>query len=117
MPTILILFSAPLHHPFSSLPSPPKSIRFHPPAPEFHRRSDQVKKEERGGGKMGLAFGKLFSRLFAKKEMRILMVGLDAAGKTTILYKLKLGEIVTTIPTIGQPHAFLFLYVHCYITS
>ena len=29
-------------------------------------------------------------------------VGLDAAGKTTILYKLKLGEIVTTIPTIGQ---------------
>ena len=32
--------------------------------------------------------------------MRILMVGLDAAGKTTILYKLKLGEVVTTIPTI-----------------
>ena len=30
-------------------------------------------------------------------------VGLDAAGKTTILYKLKLGEIVTTIPTIGAP--------------
>nr|KYP62550.1 ADP-ribosylation factor 1 [Cajanus cajan] len=50
---------------------------------------------------MGLSFGKVFSRLFAKKEMRILMVGLDAAGKTTILYKLKLGEIVTTIPTIG----------------
>jgi ADP-ribosylation factor protein 1 len=52
--------------------------------------------------KMGLSFTKLFSRLFAKKEMRILMVGLDAAGKTTILYKLKLGEIVTTIPTIGM---------------
>ncbi|KAL0454613.1 UNVERIFIED_CONTAM: ADP-ribosylation factor 2 [Sesamum latifolium] len=50
---------------------------------------------------MGLSFTRLFSRLFAKKEMRILMVGLDAAGKTTILYKLKLGEIVTTIPTIG----------------
>ena len=31
-----------------------------------------------------------------------LTVGLDAAGKTTILYKLKLGEIVTTIPTIGK---------------
>ena len=31
-----------------------------------------------------------------------LQVGLDAAGKTTILYKLKLGEIVTTIPTIGK---------------
>ncbi|RZS19460.1 hypothetical protein BHM03_00051859, partial [Ensete ventricosum] len=53
-------------------------------------------------GTMGLSFAKLFSRLFAKKEMRILMVGLDAAGKTTILYKLKLGEIVTTIPTIGE---------------
>eukprot|EP01088_Endostelium_zonatum_P015625 TRINITY_DN392_c0_g1_i2.p1 TRINITY_DN392_c0_g1~~TRINITY_DN392_c0_g1_i2.p1 ORF type:complete len:178 (-),score=37.79 TRINITY_DN392_c0_g1_i2:44-577(-) len=36
-----------------------------------------------------------------KKEARILMVGLDAAGKTTVLYKLKLGELVTTIPTIG----------------
>ncbi|PVH16435.1 ADP-ribosylation factor 1 [Candidozyma duobushaemuli] len=50
---------------------------------------------------MGLSFSKLFSNLFGNKEMRILMVGLDAAGKTTILYKLKLGEIVTTIPTIG----------------
>jgi len=49
---------------------------------------------------MGGAFAKLFKR-FGKKDMRILMVGLDAAGKTTILYKLKLGEIVTTIPTIG----------------
>lgn len=51
---------------------------------------------------MGNMFQKLFSSLFGKKEMRILMVGLDAAGKTTILYKLKLGEIVTTIPTIGK---------------
>jgi hypothetical protein len=47
------------------------------------------------------SFQSVFKRLFSKKEMRILMVGLDAAGKTTILYKLKLGEIVTTIPTIG----------------
>jgi len=50
---------------------------------------------------MGLTLSTVFSRLFGKKQMRILMVGLDAAGKTTILYKLKLGEIVTTIPTIG----------------
>uniref|UniRef100_G3WQM0 ARF GTPase 5 n=1 Tax=Sarcophilus harrisii TaxID=9305 RepID=G3WQM0_SARHA len=34
-------------------------------------------------------------------QIRTLLIGLDAAGKTTILYKLKLGEIVTTIPTIG----------------
>jgi small GTP-binding protein len=33
--------------------------------------------------------------------LNVFLVGLDAAGKTTILYKLKLGEIVTTIPTIG----------------
>jgi ADP-ribosylation factor protein 1 len=78
---------------------------------------------------MGLSVSRLLQGLFGKKEMReypvcylfgayapesliscrsrltiisgILMVGLDAAGKTTILYKLKLGEIVTTIPTIG----------------
>ena len=47
---------------------------------------------------MGNWLGKF---LKMKKDMRILMVGLDAAGKTTILYKLKLGEVVTTIPTIG----------------
>lgn len=51
---------------------------------------------------MGGIFAKLFS-LFAAgpKDTRILMVGLDAAGKTTILYKLKLGEVVTTLPTLG----------------
>ncbi|XP_060067568.1 ADP-ribosylation factor-like [Ylistrum balloti] len=32
---------------------------------------------------------------------RILMLGLDAAGKTTVLYKIKLNENVCTIPTIG----------------
>jgi len=46
--------------------------------------------------------GKLFSKLFRKKQdVRILMVGLDGAGKTTSLYKLKLGDIVPTVPTIG----------------
>ncbi len=29
------------------------------------------------------------------------MLGLDAARKTTILFKLKLGETVRTVPTIG----------------
>lgn len=29
------------------------------------------------------------------------MLGLDAAGKTTILYRLQLGEDVHSIPTIG----------------
>ena len=51
---------------------------------------------------MGI-FSKVFGKLVGKQDCRILMVGLDAAGKTTILYKLKLGEVVTTIPTIGEP--------------
>ncbi|CAB4290579.1 unnamed protein product [Prunus armeniaca] len=50
---------------------------------------------------MGGAISRLAKRFFPKNGVRILMVGLDASGKTTILYKLKLGEIVTTIPTIG----------------
>lgn len=29
------------------------------------------------------------------------MLGLDAAGKTTILYKLHIGEVLSTVPTIG----------------
>ena len=50
---------------------------------------------------MGSVFTRLIRSFAGKREMRVLVVGLDAAGKTTILYKLKLGEIVTTIPTIG----------------
>uniref|UniRef100_A0A915IY66 ADP-ribosylation factor-like protein 1 n=1 Tax=Romanomermis culicivorax TaxID=13658 RepID=A0A915IY66_ROMCU len=42
-----------------------------------------------------------FKNLFGSKEMRILILGLDGAGKTTILYRLQVGEVVTTIPTIG----------------
>ena len=46
--------------------------------------------------------GKWLQKMLGHKhEKRILMVGLDAAGKTTVLYKLKLGDVVTTIPTIG----------------
>ncbi|WKY11685.1 hypothetical protein Q1695_003338 [Nippostrongylus brasiliensis] len=50
---------------------------------------------------MGLALSRLRLLWFGTKPCRILMVGLDNAGKTTALYKLKLGEVVTTIPTIG----------------
>lgn len=64
---------------------------------------------------MGNVFASLFKGLFGKKEMRILMVGLDAAGKTTILYKLKLGEIVTTIPTIGMDICLLNDFVHVFV--
>ena len=50
---------------------------------------------------MGLIFSSILDKISGKTEKRMLMVGLDAAGKTTILYKLKLGENVQTIPTIG----------------
>ena len=52
---------------------------------------------------MGFLLSKLASALseFGNSNARILLLGLDAAGKTTILYKLKLNENVTTIPTIG----------------
>ncbi|XP_022654309.1 ADP-ribosylation factor-like protein 1 isoform X1 [Varroa destructor] len=42
-----------------------------------------------------------FRSLLGSRELRILILGLDGAGKTTILYRLQVGEVVTTIPTIG----------------
>ena len=42
-----------------------------------------------------------FRGFFGNREMRILILGLDGAGKTTLLYRLQVGEVVTTIPTIG----------------
>ncbi|CAN8269737.1 unnamed protein product [Cochlearia groenlandica] len=50
---------------------------------------------------MGQTFRKLFDSFFGNQEMRVVMLGLDAAGKTTILYKLHIGEVLSTVPTIG----------------
>ena len=52
---------------------------------------------------MGLWLSKLMGVLssYGQQNARILMLGLDAAGKTTILYKLKLNKNVSTIPTVG----------------
>jgi ADP-ribosylation factor protein 1 len=55
----------------------------------------QARKKESHGSK-------LLAGLQETDQALSMQVGLDAAGKTTILYKLKLGEIVTTIPTIGM---------------
>lgn len=38
---------------------------------------------------------------FSSMKARILMLGLDGAGKTTILYKMKINETLSTVPTIG----------------
>jgi GTPase SAR1 family protein len=51
---------------------------------------------------MGSVLSAVWSSMFNKgREVRLLMLGLDNAGKTTILYRLKLGEVVQSIPTIG----------------
>lgn len=52
----------------------------------------------RGGGS---TLSRLLPILLGRQQCRILMVGLDAAGKTTILYQLKLGEMTNTSPTLG----------------
>ncbi|XP_055340142.1 uncharacterized protein LOC129589407 [Paramacrobiotus metropolitanus] len=50
---------------------------------------------------MGMLFSRVWNSLFRMDPVSILMVGLDNAGKTTVLFKLRLGEVVCTIPTIG----------------
>ena len=35
------------------------------------------------------------------RPTKLLMIGLDASGKTTVLNQLKMNENVSTIPTIG----------------
>ena len=54
-----------------------------------------ISRLQEGFAELAAAFG------FNKTEARVLMLGLDAAGKTTILYKLKMNETISTIPTIG----------------
>ena len=50
---------------------------------------------------MGVIFSRIFSSLFGRGEIRILILGLDNAGKTTLLYKLQLNQVIETVPTIG----------------
>ena len=40
---------------------------------------------------MGLVFSSLWSSLFGSKQRKVVIVGLDNAGKTSILYRLNLG--------------------------
>ncbi|CAE6509870.1 unnamed protein product [Rhizoctonia solani] len=47
-------------------------------------------------------FTQLWSRLFGQEEMKLLILGLDNAGKTTMLYKITMGEAVDTAPTVGS---------------
>jgi hypothetical protein len=54
-----------------------------------------------GWGAMGAAATKLRLLASKKRTTRLLMIGLDAAGKSTILYKLKLGEVSAVAATAG----------------
>uniref|UniRef100_A0A0E0BKP6 Uncharacterized protein n=1 Tax=Oryza glumipatula TaxID=40148 RepID=A0A0E0BKP6_9ORYZ len=77
---------------------PRRSIHHQPPA-AVAQDSDSVfswlfeeERQRGGGGRWGRGC----------KEYKIVVMGLDNAGKTTTLYKLHLGEAVTTAPTIGS---------------
>lgn len=43
----------------------------------------------------------LFDSLPSLNQVHIVMLGLDCSGKTTILYRLKFGQYLNTVPTIG----------------
>ncbi|WFC98690.1 hypothetical protein MYAM1_001422 [Malassezia yamatoensis] len=51
---------------------------------------------------MGVAFSRLWNTLFGQQELKICILGLDNAGKTTLMYKMTLGSVVATAPTIGS---------------
>ncbi|XP_027195534.2 ADP-ribosylation factor-like protein 4C [Dermatophagoides pteronyssinus] len=54
---------------------------------------------------MGSTFSKRLQSLIESlpffQTLHITMVGLDSAGKTTALYRLKFGQYINTLPTIG----------------
>nr|XP_028558568.1 putative ADP-ribosylation factor-like protein 5C isoform X1 [Podarcis muralis] len=50
---------------------------------------------------MGQLFAKLLS-VFGSREHKVIIIGLDNAGKTTILYQFLMNEVVHTSPTIGS---------------
>jgi ADP-ribosylation factor protein 1 len=49
---------------------------------------------------MGALINKILNS-FSDMKAKILMLGLDGAGKTTILYQMKLNEHVCSVPTVG----------------
>ena len=53
---------------------------------------------------MGYVLSKIWNKLLGVKDapIKIVVVGMQNSGKTTILYKLSFGEVVVTQPTIGS---------------
>jgi len=50
---------------------------------------------------MGGALDRLMGSCVGGDGIRVVLVGLDSSGKTTLLYRLKMGETISTIPTKG----------------
>ncbi|KAH7643190.1 ADP-ribosylation factor-like 5 [Dermatophagoides farinae] len=50
---------------------------------------------------MGILFSKIWS-YFTHEEHKLVIIGLDNAGKTTILYQFLMEEVVHTSPTLGS---------------
>jgi ADP-ribosylation factor-like protein 5B len=53
---------------------------------------------------MGFYLSKFWHKLSGQKDeqVKVVIVGMANSGKTTILYKLSLGEVIVTQPTIGS---------------
>ena len=64
-------------------------------------KSELELKKKMGMGLSSMSLNKLWGLFNPKKKYNITMVGLDGAGKTSILLKLKKIENEKTVPTIG----------------
>lgn len=51
---------------------------------------------------MGQIVSAFYSWFNTDREYKVLLVGLDNAGKTTTLYQMHLGQAIETQPTIGS---------------
>ena len=53
---------------------------------------------------MGFVLSKIWKKLSGQKDdpIKVVIVGMANSGKTTILYKLSLGEVVVAQPTVGS---------------
>lgn len=67
--------------------------------------TDETRQNKRGGMGAGMgrsgASGGLLEALPTGTPLHVAMLGLDSAGKTTALYRLKFDQYLNTVPTIG----------------
>ncbi len=61
---------------------------------------------------MGLHFSRIWERMFGKKEMRILMVGLDAAGKVCSSHLTMHSIIITLLNLLTIINTYTYYYIN-----